>query len=356
MNTAVRVGAFGAGITLAFGAALGIGHAVGPVGTGSAPAHAGHPGGDHGTPAPSDQHGTSKENGDMNGSTHTGHGGTPNGQAADGSTAPGGLQVSERGYTLAVSADPIPAGVPTDFRFRVLGPDGAPWTKFDRSHDKELHLIVARRDLSGFQHVHPVLGADGTWSVPLTFAEAGAYRVFADFAPTGDPAGPLTLGADVAVAGDFRPTPLPEASRTATVDGYTVTLDGDLSAGSATMLTLSVSRDGKPVTDLQPYLAAYGHLVALRQGDLGYLHVHPQGEPGDGVTPAGPGIGFHTQAPSAGTYRLYLDFQHNGVVRTAEFTVVVGVPATAPAAPAADHPGAPAPATTAPSEGGGHHH
>ena len=96
---------------------------------------------------------------------------------------------------------------------------------------------------------------------------------------------------------------------------------GQLVAGQESQLTLSVSKDGAPVTDLQPYLAAYGHLVALRSGDLAYLHVHPAGEPGDGVTPAGPGIAFYATAPSAGDYRLFLDFQHNGVVRTAAFTM-----------------------------------
>lgn len=94
--------------------------------------------------------------------------------------------------------------------------------------------------------------------------------------------------------------------------------------GEASDLTLAVSRDGRPVTDLQPYLAAYGHLVALRVGDLGYLHVHPEGEPGDGVTEPGPEITFAATAPTAGTYRLYLDFQHNDTVRTAEFTVRTG--------------------------------
>lgn len=259
----------------------------------------------------------------MSGNAHAGHGN--HAQAA----LPGGLQVSERGYTLVPAGDPVEAGRRTDFRFRITGPDGQPVTRYDVQHDKELHLIVARRDLSGFRHVHPVLGADGTWTIPLTFATAGDYRIFADFAPGGDPAGPLTLGADVAVSGVYRPTPLPAASRTAEVDGYTVVLDGDLSAETGTVITLSVHKDGRPVTDLEPYLGAFGHLVALRLGDLAYLHVHPQGEPGDGVTPAGPGINFHTQAPSAGTYRLYLDFQHDGVVRTAEFTVVVAARQTA---------------------------
>jgi hypothetical protein len=104
------------------------------------------------------------------------------------------------------------------------------------------------------------------------------------------------------------------------------------------MLTFSVSRDGSPVTDLQPYLGAYGHLVALRAADLAYLHVHPMGEPGDGITTAGPDIAFHTTVPSAGDYRLFLDFKHQNVVRTAEFTLSVdrGARSLTPTAPPAE--------------------
>ena len=79
-------------------------------------------------------------------------------------------------------------------------------------------------------------------------------------------------------------------------------------------------RDGRPVTDLQPYLEAYGHLVALRDGDLAYLHVHPLGSPGDGTTAPGPAITFAAAVPSEGAYRLFLDFRHGDEVRTAEFT------------------------------------
>jgi copper chaperone CopZ len=92
------------------------------------------------------------------------------------------------------------------------------------------------------------------------------------------------------------------------------------------------------VTDLEPYLAAYGHLVALRAGDLAYLHVHPAGEPGDGKTPAGPDITFYATAPSTGDYRLFLDFQHDGVVRTAEFTGALRAPRV-PRACRGGHPG-----------------
>jgi hypothetical protein len=201
-------------------------------------------------------------------------------------------------------------------------------TAYDTAHDEDLHLIAVRRDLTGYQHVHPDLAEDGTWSVPLELT-AGTWRLFADFDPAGDDAA-LVLGTDVAVAGQYTPQPLPEPSRTAAVDDYTVTLDGELAPGSESELTLTVARDGVPVTDLQPYLAAYGHLVALRDGDLAYLHVHPAGEPGDGATRPGPDITFYATAPSAGDYRLFLDFRHGDVVRTAEFTVRAGDAAAAP--------------------------
>jgi hypothetical protein len=163
------------------------------------------------------------------------------------------------------------------------------------------------------------------------------YRAFADFVPAGGP--DLTLGVDLHVAGDYAPRPLPEPVRTAEVDGYRVDLAGDLIAGTSSPLTLTISRDGEPVTDLEPYLGAYGHLVALRAGDLAYLHVHPDAstaswpsspapaggphaDASGGSAAAGPAIAFAAQVPTVGTYRLYLDFQHGGVVRTAEFTVV----------------------------------
>ena len=249
--------------------------------------------------------------------THGGHG-THNTHDTHGGAQPGGLAVSENGYTLRLDSTVLAAG-PQTVSFRVTGPDGRAVTEFVGEHEKELHFIAVRRDTAGFQHVHPVRDEEGTWRAELEL-EPGDWRFFADIHPAGHHA-TMTLGADVAVAGHYAPLALPEATGVARTGEYTVTLDGALVPGEASALTLTVNRNGSPVTDLQPYLAAYGHLVALRVGDLGYLHVHPEGEPGDGATVPGPAIAFMAVAPSAGTYRLYLDFQHDGVVRTAEFTV-----------------------------------
>ncbi|MBB5960105.1 hypothetical protein FHS29_006728 [Saccharothrix tamanrassetensis] len=297
MNTAAKLSAYGAALVLVAGAAWAIGSAVGPFS-----AEAGH---GHGGTAGTEDAGHGDD-----------HGATVAEAAQD---QPAGLASSRGGYTLTPTDPTLTAGTP--FAFRILDAEGAAVTAFDVEHDKRMHLIVVRRDTANFRHVHPEMAADGTWSVPLDVTEAGSYRVFADFKPTG--AAATTLGTDVSVAGLFEPRAF-APSRVAEVDGYQVRLDGELVPGKASPIRLTVTKDGKAVADLQPYLAAYGHLVALRQSDLAYLHVHPEGAPGDGKTAPGPVISFVAQVPTAGTYRLFLDFQHNGVVRTAEFTVEAG--------------------------------
>lgn len=241
---------------------------------------------------------------------------------------------SDNGYTLQLATPQTTVGNGVSLQFQIVDSTGTPLTTYTNTHEKQLHLIVVGRDLTGFQHVHPELDAAGTWRVPVDFTHAGIYRVFADFTP--EAGEQITLGGDVHVAGAYDPQPLPAAATTTTVDGYTISLDGAAHAGQTSKLTLSISRDGQPVTDLQPYLGAYGHLVALRASDLAYLHVHPDGHPGDGVTPAGPGINFYASMPSAGDYRLFLDFKHDGLVRTAEFTITADNTAV-PEQPSAHH-------------------
>ena len=186
---------------------------------------------------------------------------------------------------------------------------------FDEQHDRAMHLMVVRRDLTHYRHLHPSMGADGTWSAPLTFPEPGVYRVFADFATAGRG---LTLGTDLEVPGPYEPAPLPAPVDAVRADGYEVSLDAEVRAEDDTSLIFGVSRDGEPVENLEPYLGALGHLVALREKDLAFLHVHPEAEEGSGLR-----IAFRATFPSEGRYRMFLQFAHANRVHTASFTVEV---------------------------------
>ena len=346
IGTTGRVAGFVLGLAAVFVAALGVGAVAGP----DAPTAAAASG--HGA----DPHGAMAGDGGRGG--HDGHdaaAGEGTATASSAAALPGGLAVARDGYALRLASATSPAGRDVPVTFTITGPDGRAVTAYDVEHEKSLHLIAVRRDQTGFQHVHPTLAADGTWSTRLALTP-GSWRLFADFTATGGAA--LTLGADLAVAGAFSPAAPSGEIRTARVDGYTVTLTGDLVAGRDARLALRVSKDGRPVADLDPYLGAYGHLVALRDGDLAYLHVHPDGEPGDGRTTPGPEVVFHAAVPSTGGYHLYLDFQHEGVVRTAAFVVTASVPpATASPRPSTTGPTtSTTTTTTGPGGSDGHGH
>jgi hypothetical protein len=301
MNAGARLTLYGLGLVVAFGGAFGLASAVIPTSIVN----------DWTKGTEMDSH----NGGHDTGATTTDESATV---AAD---TLKGLALGLEGYVLSPVEAPAGVGIPGELTFRIQDAAGTPVTEYATAHDKDLHLIVVRSDGSQFRHVHPTLDAStGTWSLPWEWTEAGTYRVFADFTPAGADAPSLTLTRTVQVAGAFAPV-TPDPTHIAQVDGFTVSLDGDLTAGSAEDLTLTVTKDGAPVTALEPYLGAFGHLVALRDGDLAYLHVHAMGDEPEAGETSGPEIEFAAEAPTAGRYFLYLDFQVDGQVHTAEFVV-----------------------------------
>jgi hypothetical protein len=233
---------------------------------------------------------------------------------------PGGLAIADDRFRLEVAPARFSVGSPTELRFAIKDNDGRTLRDFDVEQARRLHLIVVRQDLTGYQHVHPVMAPDGTWSIPLTLSAPGPYRLYADFTTHGER---HTLGFAVLVSGAFVAAPLPAPEPYALSDGNLVTVQSAQADEEARLvLTVRDRVTGRPVDDLQPYLGALGHLVALRQGDLAYLHVHPDLQASDARHGR---IVFNVAFPSAGMYRLFLQFRRDGAVHTAAFTYRAGM-------------------------------
>jgi hypothetical protein len=278
MSVTARLTGFAVGLAVVGGAAAAVGAAIGPAPQRDQDAGAPSMGGEHGA------------------------------MAAD---PVRGLSVAEDGLRLVVDRRTLPAGDTAPLTFRIVDDHGATVRDFDVEHTKRMHVIVARRDLTGFQHLHPVQRPDGSWSTPVRIADPGAYRMFADFSHDETP---VTLGADLAVDGAATEHPLPAPAPVATSDGGDqVQLQAaGVHPGREATLRFTITRDGRPV-ELQPYLGAGGHLVALREGDLAFLHVHP-------VETTGDRIAFAATFPTAGRYRLFLQYRVDDQVRTVAFT------------------------------------
>jgi hypothetical protein len=224
----------------------------------------------------------------------------------------------------------LAAGRTVEWRFRVVDGDGETVRRFEREQTKLLHLILVRSDLTGYQHLHPRLGADGAFTIPIEVDQPGRYRAIADFTTVGER---HVADTDLNAPGRAAEAPLPAPATVARTGGYRVELQrpADLSAGSSARLTFDVSRDGRPVRDLQPYLGVYGHLVALHTPDLEYSHVHPVGE-----KRAKGSVSFEAELPKPGSYRLFVQFRAAGRVHTTAFTQRVA-PDPNPAEPEESH-------------------
>lgn len=217
------------------------------------------------------------------------------------------------GATLQAGVD-----LPTHFRY-TRGDDGTAVSDLVVAHEKRLHLFVVGDDLSTFAHVHPEPAASpGEFDLSLSFPAPGGYHIYSDVTSTS--LGQVVTVTPVTVPG-AAPSPVPlvaDATLVKDLDGLRVSLSPDparLVAGEMAMLTYSVSdaASGEPITDLEPYLGAMGHLFILNQ-DLGQpAHAHPM----EGS------LMFHTVLPRAGLTKLWLQIQRAGVVYTIPFVVDV---------------------------------
>ena len=224
----------------------------------------------------------------------------------DGAESANGLSDTAAGFRFRLDAGALRAGAPTRLSV-TLEREGKPFTRPDTTHgEPPLHLIFVRRDLAGYVHVHP-RRVSGGFTTAVTLPSPGFWRAYADFEVDGEK---IVLGRDVFVPGEFTPQRLAAPRRTATVDGYDVRLR------RGTDLTFEISRGGRPVSPLQPYLGAAGHLVAIRADDLAYLHVHPR----EGSRPGT--VAFEAELEQPGRYALFFQFKHGGSVHTVPFTLV----------------------------------
>lgn len=213
------------------------------------------------------------------------------------------------------------AGKDASIRIQIQDVDGKPIDKLDVNHEKLLHLIVVSKDLSYFDHIHPDYKGGGVFEIAHAFPAGGEYKLIADYKPTGGESTTKTEWIHVDGTQSQPVALVPDQKHSKVVDGVEVTLENDHpKAGEDFDLNfkLTDAQTGEPITDLQPYLGAVGHVVIISEDTEEYLHVHPVDEKAKG-----PDAQFMTNFPSKGIYKIWGQFQRNGKTFVSAFTVNV---------------------------------
>lgn len=210
----------------------------------------------------------------------------------------------------------------------------APITNYQIEMTQPLHMIIVSSDFKHFYHEHPKLTRTGHMLLTHTFSDPGSYLVYSDALPNNlnHQVFRFAVNVDSAASGPrvLQPTGMAVKAGPYEVDISSVRLH----AGTMSMLDVVILKDGKPATDLHPYLGVPAHAVFLNAQDLSYVHVHPMTMEQMGsmdmskepppLPEAGPSpseMMLHISLKQTGNYKMWLQFRGGQQLYVAEFTV-----------------------------------
>jgi hypothetical protein len=244
-----------------------------------------------------------------------------------------------RDYRVEMRTTPalVTAGTKTKIDLDVFHPGtGERVLAFVDVHQKRYHLFLVSQDMEVFEHIHPEQNDDGSWSIEVTLPKSGYYKLLSDFVPFGGSA-------------QFVATPLVTAGYAGDLIADSAKLSPDITASKTSgPLTASVSYDpprfspivhshltfrltrgatGEPVTDLQAYLGAFGHVLIVSEDLEHFVHSHPLEIPPpesdfENIR-GGPEVIFEALMPEPGRYRAWAQFRYQDTVHTFPFTFEV---------------------------------
>jgi Cu+-exporting ATPase len=265
-------------------------------------------------------------------------------QADDAATNAAVVSPEAAGLSLEWSSSPgePQVGQPVTVAYRLVDDEsGEVVTDLPLDHERPMHLILTSRNFTEFQHVHPELGEDGTFRVEVTLPAAGTYLLFDEFVHDGQTVldeRELIVGEPTRDIATLTPDLTPK-----TIEGRTVELIApeSIAAGQPVHFQFAVSQDDQPVTDLAPYLGAAAHVAILSEDTTDFAHTHGEaiaaeshdesenddhgaGEAAHDVPAAfGPAVEVEHTFAAPGTYKVWVQFNHDGQVLTAPFAIEV---------------------------------
>lgn len=234
---------------------------------------------------------------------------------------------AQREYCFDTQTENPEVNRPSDYSFAIIDDRGERTLNFEIVHEKIMHIIIVRDDLTQFQHVHPEFDSQtGVFTLKnLTLPTEGNYIMYLDFTPTETKSRIVKTEEFLIGESDLSRSPdFTDFSKIQTIDKFKVTLDDEnkkIVAGQDTKLRFTVeAKSGVPIEHVERYLGEFGHLVIIREDTYEYIHAHP---PAKSLTSLYNSIPFTVNFPSDGKYKMFLEFKYAQKIYRTEYSVTV---------------------------------
>ncbi len=220
-------------------------------------------------------------------------------------------------YHIDLETDTPPTpGQPAHLTFNVTDPGkGHPVTRFSLVHERLYHAFVVSSDLEFFSHGHPQWNGKA-FTYGVTFPKPGMYRILSDFYP--EASAPQLIASTVFVGDEAPATP------TALTKDYSAKQDRNFGAGLVTIpetpivgMPTRLRFTVGPTDGFEKYLGVWAHMLAASDDLIDLMHTHPT------IANGGAEVEFNVVFPRAHGYRVWVQFQRQGVVNTMHFDVPV---------------------------------
>ncbi len=213
-------------------------------------------------------------------------------------------------FNIAFERPPAETGKTAPLKFN-LSRQGEPLTELQIMHDKPMHVILVRKDLKHFDHVHPEQPEPGIFVVPYIFAASGEYRIWTDF---------MYGNMQHIIDFDINVTGEPEAKEPDKLNGLHVAINQpeQITEGKAAPFTFTITDEtGKAVPITEKFLAAAGHLILIDETLNEFSHAHDEKMDNDNV------LSFEYTPENPGKHKAWVQFSVDGQNRTAAFEFAV---------------------------------
>jgi len=189
-------------------------------------------------------------------------------------------------------------------------------------HTKRIHLLVIDPTFTDYHHIHPeATEVEGQYRFSFTPRHTD-YRMWVDVTPEKTKKQQyvmLNLGSPKAQP------PHAVTSITAAKAGgldFTLATDAPLQTGKASMLSLTIRKNGKTVDALEPIMGAFAHMVGFHEDYQNLMHIHPMGDEPTQASERGKGkLMFHVEPEHAGALHLFVQIIYEGKEMIAPFAL-----------------------------------